>query len=115
MKKLNHLDKYRVPLMGEFIGDEYNGAFLMDILGEKTFFIVSNGDGWEHVSVSHPNKIPTWETMCKVKDLVFEDEETVIQYHPKKSEYVNMHPNCLHMWRPINKSIPTPPKYMVGI
>ena len=41
----------------------------------------------------------------------FEDEEEVIQYHPKKSQYVNLHENCLHMWRPVNRNIITPPIY----
>ena len=55
----------------------------------------------EHVSVSTRNREPTWDEMCYIKDLCFYDEEVVIQFHPKKSEYVNMHENCLHMWRPV--------------
>jgi hypothetical protein len=38
--------------------------------------------------------------MCFIKDLFFKDEEEVIQFHPKKSEYVNIHPYVLYMWRP---------------
>jgi hypothetical protein len=41
-------------------------------------------------------------------------EDVVIQYHPTKSEYVNLHDNCLHMWRPVEVEIPTPPKELVG-
>ncbi len=79
--------------------------------------IWSYGGGWEHVSVSpHKRRItPTWDDMCKVKDIFFRDEECVVQYHPPKSEYVNNMPNCLHLWRPIEKEIPTPPSIMVGI
>lgn len=53
--------------------------------------------------------------MSVVKDMFFEEEEAVMQLHPKKSEYVNNHPNCLHLWRPTNGEIPTPPMYLVGI
>ena len=54
---------------------------------------------WEHVSVSLENRCPTWEEMCFVKDQFFDDEETVVQFHPAKSQYKQYHPYCLHMWR----------------
>lgn len=31
------------------------------------------------------------------------------QLHPAKSEYVNIHPYCLHLWRPLEREIPMPP------
>ena len=79
--------------------------------------IWSYGGGWEHVSVSPFKKhiTPSWDDMCKIKDMFFEEEETVVQYHPAKSEYVNNMPNCLHLWRPLVDVMPTPPSIMVGI
>lgn len=76
--------------------------------------IVSDGMGWDHVSVSLPTRCPTWEEMCLVKDLFFEKHEVAMQLHPAESEYVNHHPYCLHIWRPQNRSIPTPPSICVG-
>lgn len=61
---------------------------------------VSDGVGWDHVSVSLPTRCPSWEEMCWVKRLWFLDEEAVMQLHPAKSEHVNYHPFCLHLWRP---------------
>lgn len=113
MKNLNYLDEYRIPLMGD-LGDEYNGMFRIKIKGEKYAIVASNGDGWEHVSISHKNKIPSWKIMSTIKDMFFEDDEVVMQLHPKKEDYINMHPNCLHLWKPIGKEIPTPPTWMVG-
>ena len=53
--------------------------------------------------------------MCFIKDVFWDEEDVVIQYHPKKSEYVNRHENCLHLWRPVlDDPIPTPPKELVG-
>lgn len=64
-------------------------------------------NGWEHVSVSPYNgKMPTWEEMCEIKDIFWNDEEEVIQIHPKKSEYVNMMENCLHLWRNTKIELP---------
>jgi len=74
----------------------------------------SNGGGWDHVSVSFPSRCPTWNEMCRVKQLFFRPDEVVIEYHPAESEYVNMHPFCLHLWRPQEDMIPTPPSWMVG-
>lgn len=96
-----------------------NGLFMI-IRGNECFrCMVSNGGGWDHVSVSvednRTTRIPTWDELCWIKDLFWEDEEEVIQYHPKKSEYVNNHPNVLHLWRPQKERIPTPPSLMVGI
>jgi hypothetical protein len=62
--------------------------------------IVSCGGGWDHVSVSLRNRTPTWKEMCAAKELFFEDEEPAMQLHPAKSDYVNYHLFCLHIWRP---------------
>lgn len=64
---------------------------------------------WEHVSVSTQNHIPTWDQMCFVKNLFWDVEDSVIQFHPPKSRYVNQYQNCLHLWRPIGFTIPLPP------
>ena len=40
--------------------------------------------------------------MCELKDMFFDDEEEAYQIMPKKSEYVNLKDNCLHLWRPSN-------------
>ena len=62
----------------------------------------SDEDGWEHVSVApyDRNITPSWDDMCRLKDIFFEDEEVVLQFHPRKSHYVNIVNNCLHLWRP---------------
>lgn len=58
-------------------------------------------NGWEHVSVSpYTPAIPSWDDMCKIKDIFWDEEETVFQIHPPRSKYVNMMKNCLHLWRP---------------
>lgn len=102
--------------------DGLNGMFLL--VGPtctELGIIASDGrgpeaQGWEHVSVSCPgrSRMPNWVEMCFVKDLFWEPEETVVQFHPAKSEYVNYHPGTLHMWRNIVSPISTPPSILVG-
>lgn len=57
--------------------------------------------GFEHVSISiyGSRKLPTWEEMSEVKEIFWEDEEEVVQIHPKMSSYVNI-VEVLHLWRP---------------
>ena len=123
MKDLTTLEKYRqredeLRIYGTN-GDNGNGIFKVFVNGKSFFVVASNGGGWEHVSVSPSNRkrqtCPTWDEMCAIKDLFFEPEETVVQYHPPKSEYVNTHPYCLHLWRPIGIGMPRPPAIFVGL
>ena len=110
------LEKGRI-LVGKWGSDPqdgFNGAFELGIL----HIISSTGvhpaaAGWEHVSVSVVDRCPTWEEMCIVKQLCWADTETVIQFHPKASEYVSHHPYTLHMWK--HKGGHTlPPSMLVG-
>lgn len=99
--------------------DGNNGAFLIDRGRTKLFVIASDGMGWEHVSVhaisEGKERTPTWSEMCFIKDLFWEAEDAVVQYHPPKSEYVNMHKFTLHLWRPVNVTLPRPDKILVGV
>lgn len=95
-----------------------NGAFKIPILDNAVSRVVrviaSDQEGWEHVSVSLPNSTPSWRVMCQIKDIFWGAEDCVVQYHPSREEYVNFHPHCLHLWRPVGVDFPTPPSYMVG-
>jgi hypothetical protein len=72
--------------------------------------------GWDHVSVSladSPSKIPSWQEMCIIKDLFFDESDCVVQFHPPKEDYVNNHVGVLHLWRCIHAEFPMPPKICV--
>ena len=86
-------------------GPRFGGDFYYEPDDVRLNFAFSVQMGWEHLSVSTPTKTPTWDQMCAMKDAIFEDEEEAVEYHPKKSEYVNFHPHCLHIWRPNLESI----------
>lgn len=96
--------------------DGNNGAFALRLKHSQTFFsIASDGAGWEHVSVSRKDRCPTWEEMCQVKAMFWDAGDCVLQFHPPESEYVNNHPYCLHLWRPIGVDVPMPDSMLVGI
>lgn len=94
-----------------------NGVFRVRYKNELISVVASDdqGEGWEHVSVSLPNRTPTWAEMCYVKELFWRDDEAVMQLHPSKDDYVNNHRFCLHLWRPTKENIPLPPAIYVGV
>ena len=118
MKDLNTLNEYRRrhPLF-PVMGSERNGYFQIPVEGRLFHIIASTGVGWDHVSVSIDGgkRTPNWGEMCKIKDMFFNEEETVVQFHPKKSEYVNNHPNVLHLWRRQDQEHELPPSLLTGV
>jgi len=62
--------------------------------------IVSDGKGWDHVSVSRAGRCPSWAEMDRIKCLCFRDDEVVMQLHINDARKVNIHHYCLHLWRP---------------
>ncbi len=112
-------NKYRITtdqLYGSDNTAGNNGAFFIPMLNKPSLKVIaSDGMDWEHVSVSLSNRTPTWEEMCRVKDIFWDKEDVVMQLHPAESDYVNCHQYCLHLWRPINQEIPLPDSIMVGL
>lgn len=114
-------EKYRFNNPGHYLSstkaDGNNGVFLIPFKHKNFTVIASDGMGWEHVSVSieGETRTPTWEEMCFIKDMFWSDDACVVQYHPPRSEYVNNHDYCLHLWRPVDKEIPLPDSILVGI
>lgn len=132
-------EKYRLrnhDILGSDSSYGNNGFFVIPHHRIADYFYncqVSDGMGWQHVSItltrtkqvpfrfSHLPKrqesverCPTWEEMSYIKSLFWDDTETVMQLHPPKSEHVNCHPYCLHLWKPDNIEIPLPDSLMVG-
>jgi hypothetical protein len=111
---MNH-PRLRRHVLDGMRGDERNGIGWLTLRNRTVVRVLfSDGEGWEHVSVSLPDRCPTWAEMCEVRDFFWPADVWVVQYHPPKSEYVNAHPYCLHLWRPIGQEMPTPPSWMVG-
>lgn len=105
-----------------------NGAFLVPSPepGWSLLLICSDGRDddaigpladWEHVSVSarrtddhrDRTRTPTWKEMAFVKRLCWDDDDVIVQFHPRQSDYVNIHPNVLHLWHWTAGAFPTPP------
>lgn len=125
-------NEYRLHsgMMGSKDSAGNNGAFYLPPLTLDRAFqcIASEATDeyqWEHVSVCMIDRrtlgkernrlwIPNWPEMCFVKDTFWDPEDCVIQFHPPASEYVSTHDYVLHLWRPTDLAIPTPPLILIG-
>lgn len=114
-------EQYRIR-KGEFASEPGGwGMFLVPTGLRRPYplrVVATDEHGWQHVSVALPlamKRCPSWEEMCFAKRLFWEPEDCVVQFHPPESEYVNNHPHCLHLWRPIALELPRPPAILVGI
>lgn len=98
------------------IHESRGGCFNFRTKSFSILIVVDNGlqTGWEHVSASLEHRCPNWEEMAYIKSLFWEDNETVIQFHPKKTEYKNLHPYCLHMWKKVGVDHDLPPSILVS-
>jgi hypothetical protein len=111
--------RFRTGPWSSGTGDDFGAFKIPGPAGEALMIIASPGDAnenvpWEHVSVSTRHRCPTWKEMCYIKDIFWDEEEPVMQLHPPKSTWINNHPYCLHLWRPVLASIPLPPQIAVG-
>ncbi len=115
MKSLEEIKQTRnLFIEAENDNDGMGGHYYDSVSGKNLNFIFSYQIGWEHLSVSMPSKTPSWDQMCRMKDIFWNKNEACVEYHPKEEDYINNHPHCLHIWRPTEVELPTPPHWLVG-
>lgn len=108
------IEKYRLShFMAQQFGTSIGDPFGMFHVKGLRIMVAPLDVNWEHASISREHRLPRWDEMCFVKDLLWDEEETVIQFHPKKTEYKNLHPYCLHLWRRKDLIYDLPPEWMV--
>ncbi len=95
-------------------GDHTAGAFNVPVGNVSLYVIATAGEGWDHVSVSLPNRCPTWEEMSAVKRAFFRRNEWAVEFHPPESDNLSLHPFCLHLWRCQYREMELPPPIMVA-
>ena len=106
---------------GPYASSQYSGCQGAYLIVKPSMLKIICSDGtdpeaedFEHVSVSHPQRTPTWEEMQWIKEQFWEPHEVAYQIHPSEMDYVNCHPYCLHIWRHTKFVIPLPSSGLVG-
>ncbi len=73
-------------------------------MGPCQIIVSKQRAGW-HLSVSRPDRLPTWEEVRDARYELVPDEATMALLLPPKSEYVNVYNFCLQMYEIPNEYI----------
>lgn len=67
-----------------------------------------DGSLWWHVSVSRPDRTPTYEELTEVRSRLFRASDVVLHVWPPVAEHFSLHPYCLHLWATLDGQRPVP-------
>jgi hypothetical protein len=86
-------------MAGGFINHQRHLAALFSVERE------ADGKRWIHVSVSHRDRVPTWDELRGAKDWLLGKDRWAISIFPVEAEYVNHHPYVLHLWHCLDGAV----------
>jgi hypothetical protein len=68
------------------------------------------GDGrrWLHLSVSRASRLPSWADLTDARDAFLPPDRYAYQVFPPRPLWVNLNPNVLHLWCPLDGGPPLP-------
>lgn len=66
-------------------------------VGGASAIVSQQRAGW-HLSVSRPDRLPTWEEIRDARYALVPDEATMALLLPPRSEYVNLHEFCMQLY-----------------
>jgi hypothetical protein len=110
---LARLDKLGATILTSGPAEDAPGAWYIAAQIGDIRVLATNGLGWDHVSVSLEYRCPLYDEMKAIKRLCFRDDEWAMELHAPPSKHISRHPYVLHLWRPHDVAIPTPPEIMV--
>lgn len=61
-----------------------------------------DGERRRHISISHPDRYPTWEEIKDARYNMMGAGVMVAQLLPPLTDYINIHPNCFHLYEIID-------------
>lgn len=89
-----------LPARWDITLSDPHGIMLEHRDGLKAIFsgdVELDGKRWLHMSVSHRNRLPSWDELREVKDFLIGDR-LAVQVLPKREQYVSHNTNVLHVW-----------------
>lgn len=75
-------------------GHEGHDAMTVIISGARE----EDGKRWVHLSVARPDRLPSYHELVAVKETFIGAERKAISVFAPRSEHVNIHEYCLHLW-----------------
>jgi hypothetical protein len=66
-------------------------------MGRCQIIVSQKDDGW-HLSISRTDRLPSWEELRDARYELVPDGVTMAMLLPPRSQYVNVHDYCLHLY-----------------
>lgn len=98
-----HDDEWHLPAGWIVIEQRIDGLAAQRI-GLRLFISIAierDAQPWMHFSISRVDRIPSWRDLRDAKTAWLGDREAYMVF-PSSERYVNIHPNVLHLWSPVN-------------
>ena len=90
------------PVGYQYEGDGFGAAIYRNkaqgLLVLVSLSMMENGEHFLHVSVSRKSRLPSWDDLKRVKNAFIGEDREAVHVLPKQSDYINLHPYCLHLW-----------------
>lgn len=65
--------------------------------GQLRCIVAKEGGRW-HLSMSHPDRYPTWDELADARYRFVPDRAHMAMLAPPRREFVNLHSTTLHLW-----------------
>ena len=72
-----------------------NGARYFS-MGQCRIIVSKDPPGW-HLSISCPNRDPTWDEIVTARYRLLPDVPEMSMHFPRLSKYLNLHPHVFHL------------------
>jgi hypothetical protein len=92
--RTRNIREIEIPPHVEALLEPGSRAFFM---GRCRIIVSQQLAGW-HLSISKPDKLPTWEEVRDARYALVPDEATMALLLPPSAEYVNVHEFCLQLY-----------------
>jgi len=90
-------------------GDGYGLFFIPSGSESPLRVLLSDGCGWDHVSIMHPDRPPTNQEVAAVRVMFWEREEIVVEYHDPLVFIPETPVTIRHLWCPQGCQLLRPP------
>lgn len=65
---------------------------------KKIMVMESIDNGFHHISMSHPHRIPTWDEIKFIRNKFGDPNKFYAMVFPPEEFYVNFHSFCMHLF-----------------
>ena len=108
MQKEYKIRKVKSSIMGTR-AYEFGECFVM--VGRE---LIESGNYQWHLSISHPDRYPTWDEIRDARYRFVPDHVTMVMFLFPRAVYVNTYENCFHLWESNEKQVLTERKVEEG-